>query len=160
MSKRTTTKRDSTAPTAPTANTAPQALQHLAQPHHGPVEPLHQPFEWLSARDVAPMLPAAGVLALVNRSLDVANGVSTTLRMLEQIQIDEASTDGDGNPCRPLLNGNDAGHLLRLAMVAADMLGDDVARFHDFALGYTEAYRLGVAHSGRQTAPATPGAGQ
>lgn len=154
MTKRTTTK------TAPTASAAPQALPHLAQPHHGPVQPLHEPFEWLKACDVAPTLPAAGVLALVNRSYDVANGVSTTLQMLERIQLDAAATDGNGNPCRPLLDDHDAGRLLRLALAASDMLGNEIARFHDFALGYTEAYRLGVAHSGRQTAPATPGAGQ
>jgi hypothetical protein len=141
MSKRTTTK---TASTAATASAAPQALPHLAQPPHGPVEALHQPFEWLSARDVAPTLPAPGVLALMNRSLDVANGVSLALRMLEQIQKDGAATDGDGNPCRPLLDEHDAGHLLRLAMAAADMLGNDIARFHDFALGYTEALQTGA----------------
>lgn len=157
MTKRTTTKRAST---APTASAAPQALPHLAQPHHGPVEALHKPFEWLKACDVAPTLPAAGVLALVNRSLDVANGVSTTLRMLEQIQRDGRSTDGNGNPCRPLLDDDDACNLLRLSLAASDMLGNEIARFHDFALGYTEAFRMGAAHSGRQSAPATPGAGQ
>ena len=157
MTKRTTTK---TASTAATASAAPQALPHLAQPPHGPVEALHQPFEWLSARDVAPTLPAPGVLALVSRSLDVANGVSMALRVLEQIQNDEGATDGDGNPCRPLLDGNDAGHLLRLAMVASDMLGDEMARFHDFALGYTEAMRMGAAKSDRAPAPANQRAGQ
>ncbi|WP_396268514.1 hypothetical protein [Ideonella sp.] len=141
MTKRTTTK---TASTAATASAAPQALPHLAQPPHGPVEALHQPFEWLSARDVAPTLPTDVVLELVSRSYDVANGVSLALRMLEQIKVDEAMTDGDGNPCRPLLNGNDAGHLLRLAMAATDMLGNDISRFHDFALGYTEALQAGT----------------
>ena len=137
MSKRATTTRAST---APTASAAPEALPHRTEPRHGPLEALHQPFEWLSAKDAAPMLPAAGVLALVNRSFDVANGVSLTLRMLEQIQIDEGCNDGDGYPCRPLLSSCDGAHLLRLAMVASDMLAENIDRFHDFARGYSVAY--------------------
>jgi hypothetical protein len=93
---------------------------------------LHEPFKWVRPDEAPQMLPASKTLQVMGRCLDVANGLNTALRVLDQIHSDAGQVDAAGVPARPLLSGNDAASLMRLAMAASDMLAEEISDYHEW----------------------------